>query len=273
MMELNKSCTGTLRQLSILRKSIVTFLALAFLFSTGLVSADAQEYNVHVGPNGYVPYVIVKRDGTEVSYYGLMFDFLDAFEAAHPEFKRKHMLLTRKRVNAKMAKGEDIDVMLNSPLFVSSKILQHYQFTDTLLRTEDKVITRKDQNFNYKEPHDLVGKTVGTIRGYGYGHLDFLMRLELFEDIRVDTHAQALGMLHKKRIDAYIGNNHVTPLYIKQLGLNVSDFDFSDVSLYQFNIGFAVNKRRPELYEQLNKFLVQYVADGSFDTLLRGYIE
>lgn len=272
MMNIFYNYSLTIRRMFLRLRVLVIFMISLFLAGTG-ASAIAQEYNVHVGPNGWAPYVIVKRDGTKVSYSGVMFDFLDEFEAVHPEFKRKHTLLTRKRVNAKMAKGEDIDVMMNSPLFVSSKVLKHYKFTDTLLRTEDKVVTLKEQKFVYKEPHDLVGKTVGTIRGYGYGHLDFLMRLELFQDLRVDTHAQAIGMLHKKRIDAYIGNNHVTPVYIKELGLDPSDFEFSEVSLYQFSIAFAVNKNRPGLYNKLNEFLIRYVADGSFDKLLESYID
>ena len=80
-------------------------------------------------------------------------------------------------------------------------------------------------------------------------------------------------MLNRKRINAYIGNSLATPLYIKQMGLDVSDFEFPESSLYEFNIAFAVNKRHPDLYEKLNGFVVEFVADGRFDALLKSYLE
>lgn len=251
------------------------FLLLLPLGGTGLSGANviAAEYKVHVGPNGWMPFVRINRNGADVSYYGLMFDLLDDFEKAHPEFNRKLVLSTRKRANAMMEKGEGIDLMLNSPLFVSIEILAHYKFTNALLRMHDKVISLKSQKLEYHTPHDLIGRKVGTIRGYGYGHFDFLLKNGLFEDVRVDSHSQAIGMLHKNRIEFYIGNNLVSPLYMKEMGLDISDFQFSDGSLYEFNVAFAVNKNRPELYDKLNSFVADYVSDGRFDALLKSYTE
>lgn len=249
--------------------ALLTGLCLSFLSN----KSAASEYNLHVGPHGWVPFVTVKREGMEISHDGIMFDFLDQFEAAYPEFKRKHVLSTRKRVNALMENGEIIDVMLTSPLFVSAEIFKHYKFTNTLVRTYDKVISRKNKNIQYITPHDLIDKKVGTIRGYSYGHFDFLLNLNLFEDVRVDSHTQAIGMLEKDRIDVYIGNSLVSPLYIKSLGLDINDFVISDASLYEFNLSFAVNKNQPELYEKLNDFIADFVADGSFDDLLKSYTE
>lgn len=249
---------------------VIFILAFTGQATTRVVAA---EYNLHVGPNGWMPFVRINRNGADVSYYGLMFDLLDEFEKAHPEFNRNLVLQTRKRVNAMMEKGEGIDVMLNSPLFVSIDVLTHYKFTNTLLRMHDKVISLKTNKSEYKTPHDLIGKSVGTIRGYGYGHFDFLLRNGLFDDVRVDSHSQAIGMLHKNRIEFYIGNSLVSPLYMKEMGLEISDFQFSKASLYEFNIGFAVNKNRPDLYNKLNQFVTDYVADGRFDALLESYTE
>lgn len=254
------------------RRVIVILLVLSSPGALG-TKVNATEYNLHVGPTGWVPFVLVKREGTNISHYGLMFEFLDQFEAAHPEFTRKNVLSTRKRVNAMMARGEIIDVMLNSPSFASPEVLENYKFTETLVKTTDKVISRKDQNYQYKTPHDLIGKKVGTIRGYSYGHFDFLMSLDLFEDVRVDSHSQAIGMLQKNRVDVYIGNSLVSPFYIALTGLDLSDYVFPEASLYEFDIAFAVSKRHPELYEKLNQFIIEYVSDGKFDALLHNYLE
>lgn len=257
----------------LLPKQYIIAVSLLFLSLSSLGNkADAIEYNLHVGPNGWLPFVMVERIGGEISHYGVMFDFLDQFEAAHPEFSRNNLLATRKRVNAMMEKGEKVDLMLSSPGFVSPKVLDNYKFTETLVRTTDKVISHRSQHFDYNTPHDLIDKKVGTIRGYSYGHFDFLMNFDYFNDVRVDTHSQAIGMLIKDRIDVYIGNSLASPFYIAKSGLDLSDFVFSEAALYEFNIAFAVNKRRPELYEKLNNFIVEFVADGKFDDLLDRYL-
>ena len=246
-------------------------LLVLVLFSSS--NASATRYSVHVGPNGYEPYSIVERNGGEVSYSGIMFDLLDGFEKANPEFERTHSLLTRKRANLKMANGEAVDLMFNSPLFVSDEIKNHYEFTDPLVTTKDVVITHKNSDLAYQSVADLFGKTVGAIRGYSYGKFDDLIRGGLINVVRVDHHTQAIGMLEKGRIDAYFGNIFVTPHYIKSLDLQVGDFVFSGKAMYEFEFSFAVNRKKPELYSKLNAYIADAKANGSLDRMIRKYLE
>ena len=235
--------------------------------------ASAARYSVHVGPNGYEPYSIIERNGMDVSYSGVMFDLLDGFETANPEFERTHSLLTRKRANLKMANGEAVDLMFNSPLFVSDEVMNHYKFTDPLVTSKDVVITHKNNGLDYKSVADLFGKKVGAIRGYSYGKFDDLIRGGLINVVRLDHHIQAIGMLEKGRIDAYFGNIFVTPHYIKSLDLQVGDFVFSDKAMYEFDFSFAVNRKKPELYNKLNAYIADAKAKGSLDKMIRKYLE
>lgn len=260
------------RLLRLRRRSVLLRITAIFLFMV-CMSSTASEYAFHVGPNGYAPYVIVERTDSRILYYGFVFDFLDAFEAANPEFKRKNALLTRKRANVKMASGQDIDLMFNSPLFVSDEILQFYRFTDSLFVTRDVVISHKSSQLEYNSPLDLYGKTVGTIRGYSYGKFDKLIKRGEIIDMRVDHHTQAIGMLEKGRIDAYFGNIFVSPHYIKQLGFNVSDYNIWTIPMYEFEFAFAVNNKKPELYKKLNEFIAVAKSDGSMDELIKKYIQ
>jgi len=223
--------------------------------------------------NGYEPYSIIERSGGTVRYRGIVFDLLDAFEESYPEFTRTHSLLTRKRANLKMANGEAIDLMFNSPLFVSAEIKQHYQFTEPLVVTKDVVITHKGSGFNYTKMIDLRGRTVGAIRGYSYGEFDNLLNARMIKDVRVDHHTQAIGMLAKGRIDAYFGNVFVSPHYIKSLGLPVSDFVFSDQPMYEFEFSFAVNRSKPDLLKKMNAFIADSRADGSLGRIIGHYLE
>jgi len=249
--------------------------ALAFTLGVLLFwnPATAEEFTIHAGPNGYAPFFMIDKSGDEPVYSGAIYDLLDAFEAQYPQYKRKSILLTRKRANVRMARGEVFDVMFNSPLFVSDEILKHYRFTQSMFVSRDVVITRKDQNFEYRKPEDLYNKSVSTIRGYGYGDFDRLLESGLIRDTRVDQHEQAIGMLIKKRVDAYFGNIYVSPHYMKKMGLNVSDFNFSEVSMYEFDFAFAVNKKKPELFDKLDAFVGDSVAEGLVDRIFKGYIE
>jgi hypothetical protein len=266
---------GTAKR-KICRTTVVGFYACVSLAISQLVvsqSASAGPYTIHAGPNGYAPFFIVKNNGETTDYVGAMYDLLDMFERRYPEYTRESTLLTRKRANLKMARGEAIDVMFNSPLFVSDEIKQHYKFTRPIFRARDVVITRQEDEFVYKEPKDLYGKKVSAIRGYGYGEFDQLLEAGLIRDIRVEEHKQAIGMLVRGRVDAYFGNVLVSPHYIKQLGLEVSDFTFSKVSMYEFDLGFAVNNKRPELYKKLNSFLDDVMFNGVLDRLMQSYLE
>jgi len=236
-------------------------------------SAEAEEYTIHAGPNGYAPFFMIEGSGDEVIYSGAIYDVLDAFEDQNPQYTRKSILLTRKRANLRMARGEVFDVMFNSPLFVSDEILKHYKFTRSMFTSRDVVITRKEQNFEYTKPADLYNKAVSTIRGYGYGDFDQFLESGLIRDVRVDRHQQAIGMLIKKRVDAYFGNIYVSPHVMKKMGLKVSDFKFSTVSMYDFDFAFAVNKKKPELYRKLDEFIGDSVAAGLVDSIFENYIK
>jgi len=253
--------------------SVLAFWVLVFTLLSSSTTLKAEEYTIHAGPNGYAPFFTIDRSSGDVVYSGLIYDLLDEFEDRHPEYTRKPILLTRKRANLEMARGEVFDLMFNSPLFVSDDILHHYQFTRTILTSKDVVVTRKDQNFEYEKPEDLFDKKVGTIRGYSYGKFDEYLKSGTIGELRVDNHTQAIGMLAKQRIDAYFGNIYVSPHYMKLMGLDASNFRFSTITMYEFEFGFAVNKRKPELHRKLDNFIQEVATDGTLDRLMKSYLD
>ncbi|MFK7992524.1 MAG: substrate-binding periplasmic protein [Granulosicoccus sp.] len=260
---------GTLSAIKFVFFTLFLFPSL-FLFASSL--GASVTYSVHLGPHGYAPYFIVDKSEKGNVYSGIAHDLLDYFEQQNPGYKRTHLILPRKRVNTMMARGPVLDVMLNSQLFVTSDVLKHYQFTIPLFRSRDVVITRRDQAFEYSSPSDLHGKSVGTIIGYGYGEFDRLFSQGSVDDVRVDSHEQAIGMLVNKRTDAYLGNRFVSPYYMKRMGLNPTDFLLSEIPIYEFDLAFLVNKRKPELLEKLNQFIDQVIADGTRDRIIKQHL-
>ncbi len=254
--------------MQLIQRAFIATIMLMFAVTT-----QAEEYTIHTGPNGYAPFFMIEGSGDDAVYFGAIHDLLDIFEDRHPEYSRRPILMTAKRANLGLARGEGFDVMFNSPLFVSDDVLQYFRFTQTVFTSRDVVITRKDQEFEYTKPEDLFGQSVGAIRGYRYAQFDELLESGQISDVRVDEHPQAIGMLARGRIDAYFGNIFVSPYYIKQMGIKVSDFDFSKVSMYEFEFAFAVNKEKPELYKKLDTFISDIRYNGVLKRLLKSYLE
>lgn len=258
---------GCLRQIHVLLFCCVFYLWCA-------ASAVASEpYALLVGKNGYPPFVIVDVDDAgAVIYRGVVVDFLDAFEERYPGYQRQFVSLPRKRANAAMARGEKIDLMFQSPMFAAQSTKDHYQFTESLYRSKDVVITRKGDGLHYRSPEDLFGRKVGTISGYGYGIFDELFEAGKISDRRVNLHTQAIQLLDRNRVDAYFGNIHVSPYFIGELGLDPASFRLSEKSLFEFDLAFMVNRSKGSLYKDLNAFVRDSRDNGLLKEIMEGYI-
>lgn len=240
-------------------------------FFTGVVSAE--EYLVHTGPNGYPPFMFVHDQAGKSNYSGIVVDLLDAFEAANPQFRRSYNSMSRTRTNLHIKRGEFSDLMFFSPLFASEDTKKKYLFTENLFVSKDIVVTRREDNLEYKQHSDLYGKNVAILRGYSYGKFDLLFKKGLIYPVAVDRHTQAVGMLSKGRVDAYFGNIHVTPFYMKQVGLSRDDFYFSDVAMYEIEYAFMIHNEKSVLYNALNQFIAELKSNGSLQRIIDNYIQ
>lgn len=258
-----------------LRSSITAYRSILLCVGISLYSfaAYAEEYLVHTGPNGYPPFMFVHEHAGSTSYSGIVVDLLDAFEAANPEFNRSYNAMSRTRTNLHIKRGEFSDLMFFSPLFASEDTKKKYLFTEDLFVSKDIVVTRRNSGFKYKEHADLYGKNVAILRGYSYGEFDLMFKKGLVTPVAVDRHTQAVGMLSKGRVDAYFGNIHVTPFYMKQVGLPLSDFHFSDVAMFEIEYAFMIHSDKRKLYNALNRFIAEHKSNGSLQRIIDKYIQ
>jgi ABC-type amino acid transport substrate-binding protein len=241
----------------------------------GVCSAvvSAEEYLVHTGPNGYPPFMFVHEHAGNKSYSGIVVDLLDAFEEANPEFSRSYNAMSRARTNLHIKRGEFSDLMFFSPLFASEDTKKKYRFTEELFVSQDIVVTQRDSGLDYKEHTDLYGKDVAVLRGYSYGEFDLLFKKGLVTPIEVDRHTQAVGMLSKGRVDAYFGNIHVTPFYMKQVGLAKNEFNFSDAAMFEVEYAFMIHNKKSKLYNALNQFIAEQKSNGKLQRIIDSYIQ
>lgn len=131
---------------------------------------------------------------------------------------------------------------------------------------------RKDDRFNYRKPKDLFGKTIGIRLGFGYGVLD-----EHFASGQIKSHLagdnkKLYKMLERGRVDAIIGNEHVTPYEMKQLGIDTSQYVFADVPIYEFDLMPMIHNDYKEFQDAMNAFIDQSKQNGYLDRIADKYL-
>lgn len=245
-------------------------LVLMLCLVVSLVLAKELVMNV----NSYAPYQILQdEDAFETNFSGINIDIFDLFQKRYPQYKIKYVNYPSARARHILENGSpEIDIHWTSPIFVNEAFLKHNEYTTTVLNSEDIVITMKGSSVVYTKPSDLFGKRVGVLAGYGYGEFDELFASNKITEDRANTHTQNIEKLRRNRIDAYFGNVHVSSYFIRQLGYDVSDFVFSDVSLFKFEYGPFVSKKHTGLINDFRKFIKDIKQSGELQKIIDKYM-
>lgn len=245
-----------------IKKSLALFLALMLSYSL-----NARE--LVFAPDHYPPYIIVEKSNKAKGIYP---DVLDMFVKEYPEYSISYQFFPRKRAVFMMRQGNVVDMALEATIFVKEGTEIFYDLSEIVAHTKDVVITRADSNFVYKQPEDLWGKIVAVKRGYLYGVFDQYQKEGKLRYEVLNEHTQAIKFLSLGRADALFGNIHVHPYHIKELGLELSDFNFSEKALFEFDLAFQVRKGIGVL-PKLNKFIRKIKSDGTLDKIIDKYIK
>lgn len=250
------------------------FTITVFLFLILIDSPFAKESLIMNGTN-YAPYIInpsTTFECDESKMGGILFDLLVQFQKQNFQYSIIYRNYPRRRVNEMLKRGEEIDLFFNSPLFTDEETKKYYNFSAVIFHTRDVVVSRKKDNFIYKSPKDLYGKRVATIRGFGYGAFDPLLKNGIIKDDRSPGNENLIQKLKYGRIDVFFGNIHVTPYYMKKMGMDMDEFRFSKKSLLEFNLLLVIRKDKKSFYKDFNKFVVKSRKNGLINRLEKKYI-
>tara|TARA_R110000868_G_scaffold218576_2_gene469313 strand:- start:238500 stop:239240 length:741 start_codon:yes stop_codon:yes gene_type:complete len=95
---------------------------------------------------------------------------------------------------------------------------------EPLFIAKASLYTTKNQSKNFESLKDLPDKfKLGVIKGYEYGDI-FEKEKERFEILGVNSQAQLIQLLQKKRIDGAIMFNGVARYHFKLMGVNATTF-------------------------------------------------
>ncbi|MFW6263299.1 MAG: substrate-binding periplasmic protein [Thermotogota bacterium] len=249
-----------------LRAFFLMFILVVFCF---LGFAENKEITMLFG-GGYPPFYLEgPEDGKTPVEQGMFVDFLEKFEEEYGYTITK-IRLPRKRMDLWMSSGQAQAFSLNNPMFVEDS--DDYLFSDPIWHTKDVVISLKSNQVIYQKPQDLFDVTVAKIAGNGYGDLDAYFESGQIAAYDVKSTDQMIKMLLSGRVDCIIQNIHVFPYIAKNEGIDVSQFFFNDVALFEFELMTQINQEYTQFRDDLNAFIEAYKQNGFLEGIEKEYL-
>ncbi len=144
-------------------------------------------------------------------------------------------------------------------------------FSEPYMKNEIKFIKRKGDPFEYHGLESLAGKTVGIVKGYGYG--DEFLNATNFTRPEVSKILQNVKKLVLGRIDLTLEDEIVARWIIKNNVpslMHQIEFTQNSLSSQQMHVASSFkNPRHKAIIEAFNKGLTTIKANGTFDNILR----
>lgn len=145
------------------------------------------------------------------------------------------------------------------------------EFSDPFLFNDVKFIKIKGTPFEYAGLDSLSGKTVGTVRGYGYG--DAFETASNFKRDEAATLMPSILKLIGGRIDLTLEDELVARSHISKENpalLEQIEFVATPLSSNAMHVAAGLkNPKHAELIAAFNKGLQTIKADGTFDEILQ----
>ena len=168
-------------------------------------------------------------------------------------------------------KEADYDVLLGTWYTKERTAFLHY--SDPYLYNDIKFIKRKGDDFDYKGLESLTGKSIGIVRGYGYG--DEFLTAENFRRPETKDLISNVKKLVKDRIDLAVGDEIVARAMLKSQSpeyLDQIEFIKSPLSTNALHVTSGLsNAKHKKIIDAFNKGLKKIKMNGTLDAILKEY--
>ena len=145
------------------------------------------------------------------------------------------------------------------------------KFSEPYLSNDVKFIKKKGSDFEYSGMDSLTGKTIGTVRGYGYG--DTFEKASNFKREEAANLMPSILKVIGGRIDLTLEDEVVAKSLINKENpeaLEQIEFVATPMSSNGLYVaGGLKNPKHEEIIAAFNKGLAAIKADGTFDTILQ----
>lgn len=145
------------------------------------------------------------------------------------------------------------------------------KFSEPYLSNDVKFIKKKGSDFEYSGIDSLAGKTVGTVRGYGYG--DAFEQASNFKKEEAANLMPSVLKVIGGRIDLTLEDEVAAKSMIsKENPEALAQIEFVATPLSSNGLYLASGQKNPksdEIVASFNKGLAAIKADGTFDAILQ----
>lgn len=167
-------------------------------------------------------------------------------------------------------KNGNIDFLIGT--WYTDERSAYLRYSDHYAINQVKFITQANSDFEYNGMGSLDGKSVGIVRGYGYG--DDFLNAPNFSRPEANNMAANLRKLMAGRIDMTLEDEIVARSQMKAAGLDAGKFRFTNNSLSENKLHVSsgiANARSEELINAFNKGLAAIKENGTFDAIMKKY--
>lgn len=168
-------------------------------------------------------------------------------------------------------KNASYDLLLGT--WITEERTQYLMFSDPYLNNSLKIIKKKGNTFEYAGLESLKEKSIGVVRGYGYGD-DFLNATH-FRQPKARSFISNARKLVAGRIDLTIEDEIVAKAIIAKEDPDLlKEIEFSKVdyatNTLHITCGLA-NARHEEFIDAFNKGLIEIKKNGEYDRILNSF--
>ena len=240
-----------------------SFLLMVFILVTKVAFAEVSALRAIVSDSNAPPYAIFDQEGNLAG--GISKDILDLL-ATRSALNLQYLPIPRGRVEQWLSRNEaDIACFLN-PNWVEQSVTLLWS---PVLFTTRQVLIRRSNSPAIVRLTDLLGKRVGTDRGFNYPEFEAVFsQRQIIRDDAISLHSN-LSRLQKQRLDAVLTVDLAFAYHQQQY--NFADLAADPMWTAADEVYCAINPNRPELASHLQQLLQQMVVDGSIDNILQRY--
>lgn len=159
-----------------------------------LFSASTQANNTYTlfTYHNFPPFVVDKTQG-------LSFDLATHLSQEVPGVAFNTEVLPRKRLDS-LLKSREMIVPWVAPLWLGDKNKTKYRWSNPIMEDASGYIYPASSAKQYTQPEDLIGLTVGGIRGYRFIHVDDLVQAGKVKRIDANSEIQLFKLMQTGRV-------------------------------------------------------------------------
>jgi len=168
-------------------------------------------------------------------------------------------------------KQAEYDVLLGT--WLTQERTEYLHYSDPYLYNDIKFIKRKGDSFDYSGLDSLTGKSVGIVRGYGYG--DDFLNAKNFRRPETKDLLSNIKKLLSGRVDLAVGDEIVARAMLKNQSPEYLDkIEFSKTALVtnalHVTSGLS-NSKHERIIKAFNQGLKKIKSNGTLDAIFKEY--